>query len=129
MLYYYLEHQKTVVTRRTTYDLNRAKERLHILEGLIIALDNIDEIVDLIKKSGSPAEARQKLIDRFSLSERQAQAILDMRLQRLTGLERDKIMDEDRMLRERVSYLQSILDDEGKLLGIIKEEALVIKVV
>jgi DNA gyrase subunit A len=127
VLYYYLEHQKTVVTRRTTYDLNRAKERLHILEGLIIALDNIDEIVDLIKKSGSPAEARQKLIDRFSLSERQAQAILDMRLQRLTGLERDKIMEEDRMLRERVSYLQSILDDEGKLLAIIKEEALAVK--
>ena len=127
VLYYYLEHQKNVVTRRTTYDLNRAKERLHILEGLIIALDNIDEIVDLIKKSGSPAEAKQKLIDRFSLSERQAQAILDMRLQRLTGLERDKIMEEDRMLRERVSYLQSILDDEGKLLGIIKEEALAIK--
>jgi DNA gyrase subunit A len=127
VLYYYLEHQKTVVTRRTTYDLNRAKERLHILEGLIIALDNIDEIIELVKKSASPADARVKLIDRFSLSERQAQAILDMRIQRLTGLERDKIMDEDRMLRERVSYLQSILDDEGKLLGIIKEEALVIK--
>ncbi|NLI53391.1 MAG: DNA gyrase subunit A [Clostridiales bacterium] len=127
VLYYYLEHQKSVVTRRTTYDLNRAKERLHILEGLIIALDNIDEIVDLIKKSGSPAEAKQKLIDRFSLSELQAQAILDMRLQRLTGLERDKILDEDRMLRERVQELQSILDDEHKLLGIIKDEALAVK--
>jgi DNA gyrase subunit A len=127
ILYYYLEHQKTVVTRRTTYDLNRAKERLHILEGLIIALDNIDEIVDLIKKSASPNEAREKLIARFGLSERQAQAILDMRLQRLTGLERDKIMDEDRMLRERVSYLQSILDDEKKLLAIIKDEALAVK--
>ena len=127
VLYYYLEHQKHVVTRRTTYDLNRAKERLHILEGLIIALDNIDEIIELVKSSASPADARQKLIDRFSLSERQAQAILDMRIQRLTGLERDKIMEEDRMLRERVSYLQSILDDEGKLLAIIKEEALAIK--
>ena len=127
VLYYYLEHQKNVVTRRTTYDLNRAKERLHILEGLIIALDNIDEIIELVKASASPAEARQKLIDRFGLSERQAQAILDMRIQRLTGLERDKIMEEDRMLRERVSYLQSILDDEGKLLGIIKEEALAVK--
>ncbi len=127
VLYYYLEHQKNVVTRRTTYDLNRAKERLHILEGLIIALDNIDEIIELVKSSASPADARQKLIDRFSLSERQAQAILDMRIQRLTGLERDKIMEEDRMLRERVSYLQSILDDEGKLLAIIKEEALAIK--
>ena len=127
VLYYYLEHQKTVVTRRTTYDLNRAKERLHILEGLIIALDNIDEIVDLIKKSANPNEARTKLIERFGLSERQAQAILDMRLQRLTGLERDKILDEDRMLRARVEELQSILDDEHKLLGIIKDEALAIK--
>jgi DNA gyrase subunit A len=127
ILYYYLEHQKTVVTRRTTYDLNRAKERLHILEGLIIALDNIDEIVDLIKKSANPAEAKAKLIERFGLSERQAQAILDMRLQRLTGLERDKIMDEDRALREKVAYLQSILDDEQKLLGIIKEEVLAVK--
>jgi len=127
VLYYYLEHQKTVVTRRTTYDLNRAKERLHILEGLIIALDNIDEIIELVKASASPTEAKQKLIDRFGLSERQAQAILDMRIQRLTGLERDKIMEEDRMLRERVSYLQSILDDEGKLLSIIKDEALAIK--
>jgi DNA gyrase subunit A len=127
ILYYYLEHQKTVVTRRTTYDLNRAKERLHILEGLIIALDNIDEIVDLIKKSANPNEAKTKLMERFGLSERQAQAILDMRLQRLTGLERDKILDEDRMLREKVAYLQSILDDEQKLLGIIKDEALAVK--
>ena len=127
ILYYYLEHQKNVVTRRTTYDLNRAKERLHILEGLIIALDNIDEIVDLIKKSANPNEAREKLIERFGLSERQAQAILDMRLQRLTGLERDKILDEDRALREKVAYLQGILDDEHKLLDIIKEEALAVK--
>ena len=127
VLYYYLEHQKHVVTRRTTYDLNRAKERLHILEGLIIALDNIDEIVDLIKKSASPSEAKEKLMARFGLSDRQAQAILEMRLQRLTGLERDKILEEDRMLRERVSYLQSILDDEHKLLAIIKEEALAVK--
>ena len=127
VLYYYLEHQKRVVTRRTTYDLNRAKERLHILEGLIIALDNIDEIVDLIKKSASPNEAKEKLMARFGLTDRQAQAILEMRLQRLTGLERDKILEEDRMLRERVSYLQSILDDEHKLLDIIKEEALAVK--
>ncbi len=127
VLYYYLEHQKNVVTRRTTYNLNRAKERLHILEGLIIALDNIDEIVELIKKSANPNEARAKLIERFGLSERQAQAILDMRLQRLTGLERDKILDEDRMLRERVAELQSILDDEHKLLGIIKDEALAVR--
>lgn len=127
MLFYYLEHQKEVVTRRTHYDLGRAKERLHILEGLIIALDNIDEIVDLIKKAANPQQAKEKLMERFSLSEKQAQAILDMRLQRLTGLERDKILEEDRQLRERVAYLQSVLDDEGKLLGIIRDEALVVR--
>ncbi len=127
VLYYYLEHQKSVVTRRTKYDLNRAKERLHILEGLIIALDNIDEIVNLIKSSANANEAKERLIARFGLSERQTQAILDMRLQRLTGLERDKIMEEDRQLRERVAYLESILADEGKLLSIIREEALAVK--
>ena len=127
MLYHYLEHQKQVVTRRTRYDLNRARERLHILEGLIIALDNIDEIVDLIKRAASPQEAKDRLIVRFGLSEKQAQAILDMRLQRLTGLERDKILEEDRQLRERVAYLQSVLDDEGRLLSIIREEALVVR--
>ena len=127
MLSHYLEHQKQVVTRRTRYDLNRAKERLHILEGLIIALDHIDEIVDLIKKAANPPEAKTKLMERFQLSEKQAQAILDMRLQRLTGLERDKILEEDRQLRERVAYLQSVLDDDGLLLSIIKEEALAVR--
>ena len=127
MLSHYLEHQKQVVTRRTRFDLNRAKERLHILEGLIIALDHIDEIVDLIKKAANPPEAKTKLMERFALSEKQAQAILDMRLQRLTGLERDKILEEDRQLRERVAYLQSVLDDDGLLLSIIKEEALAVR--
>mgnify|MGYP002578559779 FL=1 len=127
MLSHYLEHQKQVVTRRTRYDLNRAKERLHILEGLIIALDHIDEIVDLIKKAANPPEAKTKLMERFQLSEKQAQAILDMRLQRLTGLERDKILEEDRQLRERVAYLQSVLDDDGLLLSIIKEEAIAVR--
>ena len=127
MLSHYLEHQKQVVTRRTRYDLNRAKERLHILEGLIIALDHIDEIVDLIKKAANPPEAKTRLMERFQLSEKQAQAILDMRLQRLTGLERDKILEEDRQLRERVAYLQSVLDDDGLLLSIIKEEAIAVR--
>ena len=127
MLSHYLEHQKQVVTRRTRFDLNRAKERLHILEGLIIALDHIDEIVDLIKKAANPPEAKTKLMERFALSEKQAQAILDMRLQRLTGLERDRILEEDRQLRERVAYLQSVLDDDGLLLSIIKEEALAVR--
>ncbi len=127
MLYHYLEHQKSVVTRRTKYDLEKARERLHILAGLIIALDNIDEIVDLIKKAPNPAEAKARLMERFALSERQAQAILDMRLQRLTGLERDKILEEDRQLKERAAYLESILADERVLLSIIKEEALEVK--
>jgi len=124
MLVHYLEHQKQVVTRRTRYDLNRALERLHILEGYIIALDNIDEIVELIKKSATPQAAKESLIARFGLSEKQAQAILEMRLARLTGLERDKIVEEEQQLRERVVYLQSVLDDETLLLSIIKEEAI-----
>lgn len=127
LLYHYLEHQKQVVTRRTRFDLNRARERLHILEGLIVALDNIDEVVELIKKAATPQEAKEKLMARFGFSEKQAQAILDMRLQRLTGLERDKILEEDRQLRERVAYLQSVLDDEGLLLSIIREEALAVR--
>ena len=127
ILYYYLEHQKVVVRRRTQYDLDRAKERLHILEGLIIALNNIDEIVELIKTSANAAEAKARLSERFGLSERQSQAILDMRLQRLTGLERDKLLEEDRTLRERVRYLADVLADEAKLLGIIKQEALEVK--
>ena len=127
ILYYYLEHQKNVVRRRTAFDLNKAKERLHILEGLIIALDNIDEIVELIKKSANANEAKAKLTERFGLSDRQSQAILDMRLQRLTGLERDKILEEDRMLKERVAYLEGILADEGQLMNIIKEEAIAVK--
>lgn len=127
MLYHYLEHQKSVVTRRTRYELNRALERLHILEGLIIAQDNIDEIVSLIKSSQSGQEAKLRLIERFGLSEKQAQAILDMRLQRLTGLERDRLLEEDRQLKDKVAYYQSILSDEHLLLGIIKEEALAVK--
>ncbi len=127
MLYYYLEHQKEVVTRRTQYDLERAKERLHILDGLIIALDNIDEIVDMIKKSPNGAEAKTRLMERFALSEKQAQAILDMRLQRLTGLERDKILAEHDELIKTVAYLESILADQGVLLGIIKTELCTIR--
>ena len=127
VLSHYLTHQKEVVTRRTRYDLNRAEERLHILEGLIIALDNIDEIVEMIKRSPDAQQAKASLCERFTLSERQAQAVLDMRLQRLTGLERDKILEEDRQLREKVLYLRNILADEFLLLSIIKEEALVVK--
>ncbi|MBR0357406.1 MAG: DNA topoisomerase 4 subunit A, partial [Clostridia bacterium] len=111
MLYYYLEHQKDVVTRRTRFDLNRAMERLHILEGLIIATDNIDEVVQIVKTSASAQEAKARLTERFGLTERQGQAILDMRLQRLVDLERDKLHDEEASLKLRVGELQDILAD------------------
>ncbi len=127
MLSHYLTFQEEVVTRRTQYDLDRAKERLHILEGLIIALDNIDEVVEIIKKSPSSPIAKERLCERFGLSEKQAQAILDMRLARLTGLERDKIMDEHGELVKIVAHYEAILADEGLLLGIIKEEILEVR--
>lgn len=127
MLYYYLQHQKDVVTRRTRFDLNRAQERLHILEGLLIALDNIDEVVDIVKTSRNAQEAKERLGARFGLSERQSQAILDMRLQRLVGLERDKLRDEEAALKIRVQELRDILGDEHKLMDIIKTEAIVLK--
>ncbi len=127
MLYYYLEFQKDVVTRRTKYDLEKAEERLHIIEGLLIALDHIDEVIATIKASANVAAARANLMERFGFSEKQAQAILDMRLQRLTGLERDKLKAEEADLVARVAYLKSILADESKLLGIVRSEALDVK--
>jgi DNA gyrase subunit A len=127
MIYYYLEHQKEVVTRRTRFDLNKAEERAHILEGLRIALANLDAVIDLIKKSEDVETARQGLITKFNLTEKQAQAILDMRLQRLTGLEREKIELEYKELIEKISYLKSILADEKLLLQVIKQEILEIK--
>lgn len=127
MLWHYLDFQKEVVTRRTRYDLERTKERMHLLEGLLKALDHIDEIVALIRASATPPEARVGLIERFGFSEKQAQAILEMRLQRLTGLERNKLQNEYDELVKYVEYLQSVLDSEAKLLSIVKEEALEIK--
>lgn len=122
MLHHYIMHQKEVVTRRTQYDLDKALARSHILEGLLIALDHIDEIVELIKKSPDTNTARDALMSTFNLSEKQAQAILDMRLARLTGLEREKLQSEYDDLQEKISYLRSILSDETKLFGIIKDE-------
>ena len=127
MLYHYLEHQKDIIVRRTNYDLERAKARAHILEGLIIALDNIDEIVEMIKKSPDAPTAKANLIERFALSDKQAQAILDMRLQRLTGLEREKIQSEFDRIVERIAYLESILATPQMVVDIIKEEMLAIK--
>ena len=127
MLHYYILHQKDVVTRRTRYDLDKSLARAHILEGLIKALDHIDEIVQIIKSARDTTQARQDLMDTFDFSEKQAQAILDMRLARLTGLERDKLMAEYQELEKTIAYLQSLLADENKLMGVITDEMLEIK--
>ena len=126
MLGYYLKHQEDVVTRRTKYDLNKAEERAHILKGLLIALDNIDEVINIIRSSKSVQDAKNALIERFGLTEVQAQAIVDMRLRALTGLEREKLEAEYKELMDKISYLKAILADEKKLLGVIKDELLVI---
>ena len=126
MLNYYLLHQKDVVTRRTKYDLNKAEERAHILQGLLTALDNIDEVINIIRHSKNAAEAKEKLIERFDLTDVQAQAIVDMRLRALTGLEREKIEGEYKELMEKIAELRAILADEKKLLGVIREEILAI---
>ena len=122
VLRHYVAHQFDVVTRRTRYELQRAKARAHILEGLLIALSNLDEVVATIRRSRSVETARNNLMKAFKLSERQAQAILDLRLQRLTALERQKVEQEHRDLREKIDYLESVLADDGKVYGIIKEE-------
>ncbi len=127
MLEQYLLHQKDVVTRRTRFDLRKAEERAHILEGLKIALDNIDEVIRLIKESPNANEAKVKLSDRFGFSDKQAQAILDMRLQRLTGLEREKIDQEYEALLKEILWFKEILSDEKVLMGLIRKELLEIK--
>ncbi|MDD6436122.1 MAG: DNA gyrase subunit A [Clostridiales bacterium] len=124
ILNHYLLHQEDVVTRRCRYELNKAEERAHILKGLLIALDNIDEVIDLIKASKNTAEAKVKLIERFALSEAQAQAIVDMRLRALTGLERSKIEDEYEELMRRIRELTIILSDNKELLKVIRKEIL-----
>ena len=126
MLEYYLDHQKEVVTRRTKYELNKAEERAHILEGLLKALDHIDEVIRIIRGSENVAEAKRQLMERFELSDAQAQAIVDMRLRALTGLERGKLESEYKELQIKIAELKAILADENKLLGVIKEEIMVI---
>ena len=126
MLNYYLIHQEEVVTRRTKYDLNKAEERAHILQGLLTALDNIDEVINIIRSSKNTQEAKERLMERFSLTDVQAQAIVDMRLRALTGLEREKLENEYAELMERITELKAILADKKKLLGVIREEILLI---
>ncbi|OSB07919.1 DNA gyrase subunit A [Paraclostridium bifermentans] len=127
VLYHYVQHQKDVVTRRTQFDLNKAEARAHILEGLRIALDNLDEVIKLIRASKTTQEAKEGLINRFNLSDLQAQAILDMKLQRLTGLERDKIEAEYAELLKKINRLREILSDERLLMNVIKQELTIIK--
>jgi DNA gyrase subunit A len=126
LLNYYLIHQKEVITRRTKFDLNKAEERAHIVQGLIIAQDNIDEVIQIIRSSQTTAEAKSRLMERFSLSDAQAQAIVDMRLKALTGLEREKLEAEYAQLMEQIAELRAILADEKKLLTVIKDEISVI---
>ena len=126
MLVYYIRHQEDVVTRRTKYDLNKAQERDHILQGLLTALDDIDEVVSIIRHSPNVGEAKTRLMERFGLDDVQAQAIVDMRLRALTGLEREKIEKEHEELLKTIAYLKSILADEKLLLGVIRDEMNVI---
>lgn len=127
MLNYYIDHQEIVVTRRTKYDLAKAEERAHIVEGLKIAVDNIDEVVRIIRSSQNDTESKERLNQRFGLSDRQAQAVIEMQLRRLTGLAREKLEEELADLMEKIAYYKSILADENKLIEIIKEEILLIK--
>jgi len=127
MIHHFVEHRHEVVIRRTQYELNEAEKRAHILEGLLIALDNLDEVIALIRASKTPEEARNGLMDRFDLTEIQAKAILDMRLQKLTGLERDKIREEHRELMELIADLKDILEKEDRRMDIIVEEMLEVK--
>ena len=126
MLVYYLRHQEDVVTRRTQYDLNKAEERDHILQGLLIALDHIDEVVRIIRESANVQEAKNRLMERFGLDDIQAQAIVDMRLRALTGLEREKLEKEHEELLKKIAELKAILADPKKLLTVIKEEIQII---
>ena len=123
---HYLRHQEDVVTRRTKYELNKAEERAHILQGLLIALDNLDEAIRIIRGSQTTLIAKQGLMDRFGLSDAQAQAIVDMRLRTLTGLEREKLEAEYKELLARIEQLKAILADEKLLLGVIKKEITII---
>ncbi|HVS91744.1 MAG TPA: DNA gyrase subunit A [Mucilaginibacter sp.] len=127
LIHYFVEHRHEVVIRRTKFELSEAEKRAHILEGLLIALDHLDEVIQLIRSSNTPEEARDGLMERFGLSEIQARAILDMTLRRLTGLERDKIKDEYAELMKQIEYLRSVLADEGLRMQIIKDELTEIK--
>ncbi|GIV38548.1 MAG: hypothetical protein KatS3mg033_0348 [Thermonema sp.] len=127
LIYHFVEHRHEVVVRRTRYDLNEAEKRIHILKGYLIALDHLDEVIQLIREAIDPETAKQQLMERFGLSDVQAKAILDMRLQRLTGLERNKIVEEHNKVAAQIEELKAILEDKSKRMAIIKEELLEIQ--
>ena len=127
MIYHYIEHQKDVIVRRTRYDLGKAEARAHILEGLLVALDHIDEVISLLRASRTAADAKEGLMSRFGLSEKQAQAILDMRMQRLVGLERERLRAEYDELQKTIAHLREVLGSEELVRGIIREEILQIR--
>lgn len=127
VLHYYILHQEEVVERRTRYDLAKAEARAHILEGFVIALDNIDEVIQIIRSSNTDREAKDVLMERFKLSEKQSEAILEMKLRRLTGLEREKIEAELKELREKIDYYKRLLSDKDLVKQVIKEELTEIK--
>ncbi|MBI1306068.1 MAG: DNA gyrase subunit A [Bacteroidetes bacterium] len=127
MIVHYVDHRHEVVVRRTEYELDEARKKAHILEGLLVALDNLDEVIALIRSSTTPEEARNGLMANYGLSEIQARAILDMRLQKLTGLERDKIREEHKQIMETIAYLEKILSDEGLRMQIIKDELMEVR--
>ena len=127
MLQHYLDFQREVITRRSKFELRKAEARAHVLQGYLIALDNLDAVIALIRASADPDAARVGLMETFELSEIQAQAILDLRLQRLTGLERKRIEDEFADLQERIGELRGILGDESRIDGLIREEILELK--
>ena len=127
LLRHYLDHQKEIITRRTRFDLEKAEARAHIVEGLRIALDHIDAVIKVIRSSRTVEIAREGLMSNFGLSERQAQAILDMRLQSLTGLQREKLEEEYAELQKTIAYYRELLADSAKIMGVVKEELLVIK--
>ena len=127
ILYYYLKHQEEVITRRSIFELDKAKAKAHILEGLLIALDHIDEVIRTIRESRTDETAKSALMEKFGLSEKQAIAILDMRLRRLTGLERDKIEADYKDVKEQIAYLEDLLSSREKIMGVVKEELLDVK--
>ena len=127
LLRHYLDHQKEIITRRTRFDLDKAEARAHIVEGLRIALDHIDAVIKVIRSSRTVEIAREALMSKFGLSERQAQAILDMRLQSLTGLQREKLEEEYAELQKTIAYYRELLADPAKIMGVVKDELLAIK--